>query len=224
MNKSRLERYAPLAGVVFFVILVAAIIVSGSDTPDNDDPTLKVVAYWSKHDSDQIVSSLLAVYAVAALVWFAASVRSAIATVERGANRLATLSFAGSVILAVGLATSAAFSFVAADTVGDVPPTVTQTFSVLNNDFFFPISLGVALMLGAAGVAALRYAWLPAWAGWVSLLIAVAAVTPVGFFAILAAAIWVLVVSVVLFRRESAAAANTPAAGSPPAPATGMAG
>ena len=223
MQRSRLERYAPLAGVVFFVILVVAVIVGGSDTPDNDDSTAKVVAWWARHDSDQIAASILAVYAMGALVWFAASVRSAIARVEGGTGRLATLSFVGSVFVGIGLLVSATFGFAAADTVGDVPATVTQTLSVLNNDSWFPIPLGIALMVGAAGIAALRYGWLPKWAGWLSLVIAVVAVTPVGFFGVMAGVLWVLVVSIVLFRRESAAAVSTPAASPRPASATGTA-
>ena len=65
-------------------------------------------------------------------------------------------------------------------------------------------------------LAAVRYGWLPARAGWVTLLLGVLLFTPVGFWAILAAITWILVVSIVLYMGESSAEAARPPAPEPP--------
>jgi hypothetical protein len=94
--------------------------------------------------------------------------------------------------------------------VGKVPITVTQSIHVLNNDLFFPLSGGAALFLVAAGVLSLRTRALPAWLGWVAIVLGVISVTPAGFFGFLATIVWIGVVSVLLYLRPLEPAA-TPA-------------
>src|SRR6185503_19912976 len=91
MQTRSLERYAPLAGVAFLVVIEAAVIVGGS-TPDTDAGAAKVAAYWIKHDDQQMISAVLLAYSAVLLVWFAASLRSVLAGFEVSA-RLATLAF-----------------------------------------------------------------------------------------------------------------------------------
>jgi hypothetical protein len=52
-------------------------------------------------------------------------------------------------------------------------------------------------------VLALRTRTLPVWLGWVTLVLGIALVTPVGFFALIVGMVWILVVSVMLYRREA---------------------
>jgi hypothetical protein len=214
MERRALERYAPLTGLAFFILAFVSFILS-NDSPDSDDGPVKVISYWSSHDSKEIASAIVATFAVLFLVWFMASVRSAILRVEGGSGRLATLTFAGGVIAATALVVSNAFEFATAESVGDVPPTVTQTLSVIYADFWFPIVLGFGLMMLAAGLAGIRYGWLPAWAAWVTIVLGVLSFTPIGFFALLATIIWIGVVSIVLFLGESRAAPTAPAAPEP---------
>jgi hypothetical protein len=47
---------------------------------------------------------------------------------------------------------------------------------------------------------------LPVWLGWVAVVIGIACVTPVGFFALLVGLLWTLVASILLFLREGAPA------------------
>jgi hypothetical protein len=215
MSRSRWERFAPLTGVVFFVLIVVTFVL-GNNTPDTDSSTSDTFAYWNAHDSRLIVGAIAGTFAVIFLVWFGASLRSALMRAEGGEGRLSTLAFAGVLIVGISGAIASSLQFVVADTVGDVPPIATQTLSVASSDFFFPFLAGIAIMSFASGICTLRFGALPKWLGWIAIVIGIVTVTPVGFIGFLASFIWVLVVSIVLFMREGQTA--TPASPVAPAP------
>ena len=98
----------------------------------------------------------------------------------------------------------AGISFTLGDTVDTLDPTGVHVLSVLNEDFFMPLAGGTCAMLFAAGLSVLRTGALPRWLGWAALVIAVASVTPAGFFAYLASLLWVLVTGIVLATRDAA--------------------
>jgi hypothetical protein len=200
---TRVERLAPLTGPAFLILVAATFGVSG-DTPSSDDSTAKIVLFWQDNDTQQITTAFLGGLAALLLVWFAGSLRRAISRAEGGDGRLAAVAFAGAAIAAVGLLIFSGLTFAAADTAGDVPPTVTHTLTVLNNTLFFPLTGGFALLLLASGVAFLRTRVLPSWLGWISIVIGILILTPLGFFALLATVLWVGALGVVLYLRDAA--------------------
>ena len=104
---------------------------------------------------------------------------------------------------------------VAADTAGDVPPEVTQTLHVLYDGSYFPLALGLALFLLASGLGAVRHGAFDRRMGWIALGLAVLCITPLGFFAFLAALAWTALAAVVLYREQAAGGgAGPPASGS----------
>ena len=196
-----LERFAPLTGVLFVVLVVVAVIVGG-ETPDADDGIAKVVAYWSDNDGKAIASAIIAAYSAVFFLWFAGTLRAVLAAAEGPPTRLASTAWGGAILVTVGWSILIAATFVAADTAGDVAPQVTQTLSVLQADFFFPLAVGAGVFLLANGLAILRTGALQSWIGWVAVVLGVAAISPVGFFAIVLMLVWILVVSVVLFQSS----------------------
>jgi hypothetical protein len=108
-----------------------------------------------------------------------------------------------------------ALQFAAADSVGDVPAEVTQSLSVLYNDFFLGFPIGFGTLMLATGLVLLRTRVLPMWLGWFALVLGIAAfLGPVGFFAFLVFLIWAVITSVMLYQR------GEPVATPPPAPTT----
>ena len=204
MDLRGIERFAPLTGVVFVALIVLAVVIGG-ETPDNDDSQQAIVAFWRDNDTAQIWSAVIGAWATVFFVWFAASVRSVLRPGEAGPARLSSLSFGGAVIAAVGLLSALSLNFAVADSVDDVPANVTQTLTVLSNGFFFPIAGGYAVFFLAVGVLAVRTRVLPVWLGWVTGVLGIACLTPVGFFVLLVGLVWILIVSVMLYRRENAA-------------------
>jgi hypothetical protein len=94
----------------------------------------------------------------------------------------------------------------AAQTAGEVPAEVTQALSVLSELFFMPFAMGLLVALLGTSVVILRHGGpLPRWLGFVAVLIAIGLLTPAGLGAAIAAAVWILCVSVLLFLREEPA-------------------
>jgi hypothetical protein len=122
---------------------------------------------------------------------------------EGAVGRLSAVAFGGGLVLGVGLPSFAGFNFVLADGADHLTPDAAQALNALNVDFFFPVAAGLATLLVATGISAVRSRVLPAWLAWIAIVLGIAAITPVGFFAFLAFGIWVLVVSVLLWRAAS---------------------
>jgi hypothetical protein len=195
-------RYAPLSGVLFVVLVVVSVLVSGFDSVSADDSTQEVVDFWSDNDGQQIASALIGALAMVPFLWFLGVLRSTLRLAEGGTGRLSATAYAGGIVLVGFALVDGALQFAVADSVGDVPAGVTQSLSVLYNDFFlgFPIGFGT-LMLATAGVL-LRTRVLPTWLGWFALVLGIAAFFgPVGFVAFLVFLIWAAIVSVTLYQR-----------------------
>lgn len=211
MRSSTLERWAPLSGVAFFVLIVVTIVLT-SDSPSATDKTADVVKYWNDNETRQIIGNLVGGVAVAALIWFGAVLRSTFKDLGGESSRLGLLSFAGALLIAVAGGFASSIGFAAADTAGDVPGTVTQTLSVFNDDAFIIFLAGVLVFQAANARAILGYGGLPRWLGWFSVLLAVITVTPVGFLGALGSIIWVLIAAIILFRGQQPAAPEPAAA------------
>ena len=208
MRSKTLERWAPLSGVLFFALIVVTIILT-SDSPGATDKTSDVVKYWTDNDTRQIIGNLLGGFAVASLIWFGAVLRSAFEDLGGESKRLALLSFAGALTIGVAGGIASSIGFAVADTAGDVPGTVTQSISVLNEDTFIVFLAGVLVFQAANARVILGYGGLPRWLGWFSVLLVVVSVTPVGFLGLLGSVIWVLIAAIILFNRGEGTPATT---------------
>ena len=177
MSSSRWERFAPLTGVVFFVLLAITLALS-NDTPDTDSSTADTVSYWSAHDSRLIASAILGTFAVIFFIWFGGKPPKR-ADASRGRRRAPVHArIRRNAHDRHHRSDRQCPQFTAADTVNDVPATVTQTLSVLNEDFFFPFLAGIAVFMFATGICVLRHGGLPRWLAWAAIVIGVVTVTP----------------------------------------------
>jgi hypothetical protein len=202
-------RYAPLAGVAFVVLVVASILIGG-ETPSSDDPTAKVIAEWARDDSEQIWAAAISALAAVFFVWFLGSLRTTLRAGEGGTGRLSAIAFGGGLIIAAGAGVDSSLQFATAQTVGDVPPNVTQTLSVLYSEFFLIFPIGFAPLFLATALVILRTGVLPTWLGWFALVLGVLSLAgPLGFIAFLVGMIWILAASIIMFQRGDSA---------PPAP------
>jgi hypothetical protein len=203
-----LERFAPLAGVLFVLLVIVAVIVGG-ESPAPDDSRQKVLEYFDGDKDSAIAGSVILALATVPFLWFAGVLRSVLAAAESPPARLANTAWSGAILIAVGITLLSGFTFVAADTVDDVSPDATHTLSVIQSDLFFPVVVGAAVFLLASGLAIVRSGVLPAWLGWAALVMGIAAVTPTpaAFVAVVLMIVWIAVSSVVLFTRGPAPAA-----------------
>jgi hypothetical protein len=197
-------RWLALSGAAFVVAAVAAIVVLGGDTPDGDASAAKVSVFYQAHQNRQNLAAFVLAAAVPLLVFFGITLTSAVWP-ARGARRpiWPGVLAAGSVLAAGAFALSAFIHFALADSADNVTATVAQGLNALDADTWiaFNSCLGV-LMLGAAG------SLIPSTGGyrvlgWIALPLGIALLIPFAdFFGLLLTAIWLIVTSVMLFRRE----------------------
>jgi len=202
-----MERLAPLAGVLFAVLLAIGFITSG-ETPDSDATGEAVISHYD--DGGKILVGIFALVICAVLfMFFAGVLRSRLRSA--GPEWLATVAFGGAVTYTVGLGLFAMSQIALLDASDLGQPDVAQALNIIDNDNFFPSVIGLAVILLATGWHVLASRSLPIWLGWVSLILGILALAgPAGFIAFLLFPVWVLVVAVILFR--STGTLDTPAA------------
>ena len=195
-----LRRVAPLSGIVFVVLTVVAFVVLGGNTPGIKDSADKIASFYTAHHTRQETAGHLLAIAVAFLAIFAASCWPLI----RDARRLwSALFFGGGLIAAAGFLVAAGIHIALADGANHhLDPVALQALNALDSDDDVAFTAGLGIMLlGAAGAMipqtdALR------WLGWIALVFGIAIFTPAGFIAFLGTAVWIIVVSAMLFLRS----------------------
>jgi len=195
---SRWERFAPLSGVVFFLLLLISA-VSGGETPGEYASGATVLSFFEDHADAQKVSHLIEALEVVFLLFFASWLRDYLR--GRGAGPLASALFGGAVVIAVGGAARAGIGWALASGHDKLDPTAAETLNVLYSTHY-PAVVGFAAFMFAAWASILRTGALPTWLGWVALPIALVAIAPPTLVPLIASSVWMAVVGIVLFVRD----------------------
>ncbi len=204
MALQRWHVLAPLTGVLFVALAIAAFIIAG-ESPGTDDSPQKVLDYYLDNDSSQLWGGAFLAWSTVPLMFFLGVLRSTLLAAEGSIARLSAVAFGGGIVLIVGILSFAGFTFTLGDVADDgLSPQAAQALNALNSDFFFPVAVGTATLLLATGIASLGTGALPRWLAWAALVIGIVALTPLGFFAFLAFMLWTVATSIVLWRARSA--------------------
>jgi len=195
--------WVALTGILFLVILIVSVVVAGEPPDPTEDAASEVVEFYADNDSEVMVSSALFTLAGVLFVAFAAAIRRELREAGGDDDTIPTLALAGAIIFAVGAATSSTLGFAAADLVDEetISEETINTINAISWDFFFPFAAGLLLFFLATGIGIVRTGALPKWLGWIAIVIGVVALTPIGFGAALAGAVWVLITSIVIGLR-----------------------
>jgi len=194
-----------LTGVLFVVLTIGSFIIEG-EPPGADEGKGKIVEFYVDNEGRTIVAALAASLAAVSLVFFAATVRRALRRGEQAMGVLSMAALGGGVVAATGIATDSALRFTLADSAEDIDPAAVQALHAFWEGFFFPMVVGIGVLVLATSLAALKTRLIPVWLAWIGILIFVVFFTPAGFIAFLVSALWIIVVSVLLWRQEPAAA------------------
>ena len=217
-RRSRLERLAPLTGMLAVALIVAAFVVFPDEVPETDKSVAEIAKFWRDHDDEASISAVLLALSAIPMTWFAGSVRRVLDRAEGGRGRLAAIAFAGLVIYSVGALVGGALQFAAGESADQISPAAIETLNAITVNFWFPYIAGIAIFMLATGVASLRHRALHPALGWTALALGILGITPLGFFAFLASGLWILAASVVLYLRDDADAPAAPAAPAAPPP------
>lgn len=219
MDTRQWERIAATTGVAFVVVLIVGAVLSGSRPAPNESAS-KIADYFRDNDNGIKIASYLQGLGAVLFVWFLGTLWSTLRRAEGAPNRLATTAVGGG-LLGVTLAmVGQAMLAVTAIQIDTIDEGATVFYLLASIVFSFSV-FGQAALQGATAAISLRARGLfPTWYGWGSLVLAVvslgagagvstgrseAAVAGlIGFVTLL---LWVLVTSVLLFRKADTAAA-----------------
>jgi hypothetical protein len=194
------NRLMPLSGIVFVALILASIFMGSA--PGTNASASTVLTYYQTHQGITSATGLLIGLGVIFGLIFFGYLREYMRQ-DRATRWLASTAFGGALVFAVGGAISAG-SYVA---LGDQPHVLNaaaaQTLNLIQNDVSNSFTqAGLAVFYLATGAAILRSKLLPAWLGWVSLVLGVLAATLIlAFIAFIATAVWVIVVAVMLWAK-----------------------
>ncbi|HZT44889.1 MAG TPA: hypothetical protein VFA24_01815 [Gaiellaceae bacterium] len=212
----RLERYAPLMGVLAVVLWVVGAILLFDGAP-GDKASGAEIATWFDHKSSRIlVAMLLFGLGTSAFIWFLASVAARLREAE-GHPRLPSIVLvagaAAAAVFTLSPATSAAGALAYDNLERTLTPQAAEALWVLPDGFFFASEMIAVAFMGAAAVSILRTRIFPVWYGAVTGLVAIVLIiAPIGWAALLfGIPIWTLVTSVWLFARQPRETVAVPA-------------
>ena len=208
-----LARWAALGGILYVVLFVIGSILLFSGAPDSDASPAKVITYYSdsghrdKIDFGWIIAGL----GVFFFLWFLSALRRTVRRHEGEDGFLTALTTIGGAVYAA-LALAALAVDMGVRTMSDdtyhhqVFPGLIHAANDAGYVLHATGGAGAAAMIIAASLAALRVRAVPSWAGWLGIAAGILALGSIAFFPQLAIAIWILVVSGVMFVRGGRAA------------------
>ena len=201
---------APLTGVLFVAVSLVSFAIVGEPPDVKEDSVQEIVAFYSDNSDSIQLGSALAALAGALAVIFGAYVRTVIRAGGDEHELLSLVAFAGTIALGLGIAIDGTINFAIADAIDELEPAAAQALLALWNNDFLPMLMGMVLFLVAIGISAVRGALLPTWIGWLAIVLAIAALTPVGFVAFIGGAVLIVVLSIILtLRTRTPARAET---------------
>ncbi len=186
-----------LTGALFVLGALGAFIVAG-DTPDGDASAAAVVSHYADNRTQGIVASIILALAAIPTLAFGARLRERARLAMGAGNTLPNFAFGAAVLTAAGLLVAATVHLALSDYARDLDPAAVQALNALDADSSLLFTTGIATILLAGALIAIRGQLLPTWFGWVGIPVAIAMFTPVGFFAACVAGAWIIAASLML--------------------------
>jgi uncharacterized membrane protein YhaH (DUF805 family) len=195
------SRWAPLTGLVSAVLGVAGGAIEVITNPPGADASGKeVIAFYSAQGGTQQLAGALLALAFVFFLFFAGSLRSYLRKTP-DLEALSTIAVAGAAVETAGQTTGAGYVWTLAQGAGHLESSAAQALNALSNNAVATNTAGMIVFGIAAGLAILRSRRLPSWLGWLAIAMAVLVVTPVEAVSFLALVVWMVVLSILIWRR-----------------------
>jgi hypothetical protein len=214
-DDAKWQRYGLLAGVVFVVLSLTAAFVPGTP-PNRDDSSEEIAKYFVDNGSGIRLAAILFGFALIFGMWWLGSMWRVIDRLESHGPRLAFIAATTFILAGAFAGVGQAVFTVPAMRGEDLIGTADFAWSVGFITYGFAIALTAAQMLAFAALT-LRSGFLPKWMGWLALLSGLlagvgtlsagseeAVFTAVAFFGYMIWLLWILLASVLLYRRKAA--------------------
>ena len=197
------RRWLALCGVVAALLIPVAFTAVAGKTPDEKASGAEVVSFYRDHLNANRVAALMVTIAAVLLVLFAVRLWEVLRGDQLGAAVFPLAAFGGALITSTGLLLGAVVHFALVQTADQQFTAAAQTLNVLDNNDFFAIVGGLAVLFLAAGIATVRRPVLPRWLGWAAIVIGILCLGgPIGFAGALLGLVWILVVAILMLVRQ----------------------
>lgn len=202
MKQSSLNRWSLLSGIIFAILYI----VIGAMTTGGDEYMATgedLIAHYSSNPSRLVILTYVGILSAFFLLWFAGSLRGLLRKAGENSGFLADIGFGGGVAASVFVAIffSGIFALASRAEVGLGPETAAAIDSLTGTIGGMAMPIAFAALVGATGLAIVRTKLLPAWFGWVSVVAALAMLSPAAYMLIPVLLLWTLVISLWLFFR-----------------------
>jgi hypothetical protein len=212
MSQGSLQRWGPMAGPTFVVLMIIGFAISGS-SPDPDASNLKIASYLA-NDSNynkNIVAFFMVLVASLFLLGFFAALRSRLVEAEGGVGRLGALAFgagvASTVLLVIAILMFISPLFAAHDAGKNLlDPGIYRLTQELGYQIWVASVVVGALVVWATSAAALQTGVLPRWFAWFGVVVGVICLVAVFFIPIFVYWLWIIMAGILLMRRPAPAA------------------
>jgi hypothetical protein len=165
------QRLVAASGIVFAILLVVSISLTGEGTPDDGAPLAEWTEYARDNEDNLRIAALLFGLAAYSFLLFLGYLRSVMGDAERAARGFTRGGYivlaagtAGIVGMAVGIGANAA-----AMSHPDTPPEILRAISDIGGGGFLAAAAGFGACLVTVGLLNAGLRALPAWLGWVAL-------------------------------------------------------
>lgn len=211
MDETKYQKWGAIAGIEFVVLVLIGAFIGGTP-PKLTDSAEKITKYYSDNQDALKVGNILAGLSLIAFLWFLGTLFQRLRAAEGGTGRVAGIALTGGVVVtaiaAVGYAINA-FGVV-------YPGQGDGSFRISTIVFGYLGFPAAALVLGTS-IVVMRTKVLPAWVAWLGGINAILWIVGgvvvastedawgyIGFAAFLSLALWIVVVSVLLYQKSDA--------------------
>jgi hypothetical protein len=212
MDWARLERFAPLTGIVAVALWIVGVVVEESAGLTDKDTPEDILGVLQSDANTIITAGVIFAFGVVFFIWFLGSLRSTLVAAEGGVGRLSSIAYGSGMLAALSLILQIAPSVQGAFDEDQLSPEAAQALQSVGEAAFAGTEFTLLAMFVAVGLVIMRTRVFGAWLGWLSFLIAlVLAIVPIGWAGVVwGFPLWTLITSIVLFRQGSAGTAATP--------------
>ena len=199
------NRWLPLSGLAFVVLVVVTFAFVAGDSPESEASADQIASFYAAHEGRAFVASFMLAASVPFLVFFAVSLARAVSPEGVGRRMWELVLVGGSLIAGATFLVAALLHFAVNDAVDEgVSGDALRAINILNSDSWIAWNGGLGvMMLGAAG-ALLASSRGRRWLGWTALVLGIALFIPYAdFAALILTGIWIMAMSVMLFRERS---------------------
>jgi hypothetical protein len=202
------RKWLALCGIVG-AILPVVVIFAGGNGPNDHASGAKVVSFYGSHKTGNNLAALLLGIAGILLVLFGSQLRAVLSGDRPAASVLSRAAFGGFVAAAATMFVAACTHLAVVDAAKYGLVGTAQALNTLDNYALFGVALAFSIIGLSAGFCTLAHPVLPRWLGWAAVVIGVVCLLgPIGFFGAALLLVWILVVAILMFRRELVPAAQ----------------